>query len=339
LWGLLVFAGIQMGLAAYFKRQHAFSDFEFDRRLSALKALIVKYPDSPLFLVLGSSRSLFGIRPELLAQSPSSPLKTPLIYNFSVPGGDPLQEAVYLKRLLKRGIRPQWLLIECWTICIAKANDLNDDLKFDMKQVEWGDLAIYRKCRGRSYVSYRDWLMTKIGRCYTGRDYLLARFAPFLKTRQTKTDEILPIDPWGWNLPLRWPTDPQSHRILLDAVRARFIPELAIWKLSTIGDKSMQQMLETCRQQKIKPIMLFMPESPEFRSLYGPMLRAHVRSYFTGLADRYSALWVDTNDWLDEAAFYEGFHLVPDAAAVFTKRLEMEVLPAIAAAERQRRQS
>src|SRR5262245_36147599 len=181
-WGVALFAVFQVALTAYLKDERSISDFEFDRRLASLKQLIAQHPGRPLFLVLGSSRSLFGIRPELLVDSGSTGASIPIFYNFSVPSGGPLQEVLYLQRLLSRGIRPQWLLVECWTVCLAKDKDLIDDVMFGIRKLKWGDLPIYRKCKRCSRELYADWLMTHISQCYTGRDRILADFAPALRT-------------------------------------------------------------------------------------------------------------------------------------------------------------
>ena len=111
LWFLAGFAICQAILAvaveAWLDRVR---DPEFAAKVERLRARRVEQPDRPLILVLGSSRAEFGLYSDDLSATagPSSPL----IFNFAVGGCGPLLQQVFLERLLKEGLRPDFVFVE-----------------------------------------------------------------------------------------------------------------------------------------------------------------------------------------------------------------------------------
>src|SRR5262249_39956547 len=57
-------------------------------------------------------------------------------------------------------------------------------------------------------------------------------------------------------------------------------------------------------------------------------VRAETDRYLGRLGAEYGVPLIDTRDWMNDTDFADGFHLWPEAAAVFTERFAPEVLPA-----------
>src|SRR5262245_35057177 len=111
-WGLAVFVGAQLALAAAIEQwRPEWRDPEYGTKRRLLHALLAEQPDRPLLLVLGSSRTDAGLRPDRL---PDVLPGSPVVFNFSLVGSGPFKELLCLHRLLAEGIRPQWLIVECW---------------------------------------------------------------------------------------------------------------------------------------------------------------------------------------------------------------------------------
>jgi hypothetical protein len=72
--------------------------------------------------------------------------------------------------------------------------------------------------------------------------------------------------------------------------------------------------------------LFVMPEGPEFRALYPRRTRAAADGYVRRLATEYGAPLVDCREWAPDDAFSDSFHLLPDAAAAFSRRLGAEVV-------------
>src|SRR3954470_25044113 len=88
LWLLAGFAVCQLGLAVTIESAlPGVRDPEFEGRLERLKARRAEAPGRPLVLVLGSSRTAFGLDARRLsaAERPHGPL----VFNFGILGGGP----------------------------------------------------------------------------------------------------------------------------------------------------------------------------------------------------------------------------------------------------------
>ncbi|OYV90071.1 MAG: hypothetical protein B7Z73_06395 [Planctomycetia bacterium 21-64-5] len=95
---------------------------EYGRKLALLKTQLRQLPQRPLLLLLGSSRTAYGVRPDRLFDAAT--VETPLVYNFGILGGGPLYELLYFQRLLAAGIRPRWVVIEVHPALLKTAPEL-----------------------------------------------------------------------------------------------------------------------------------------------------------------------------------------------------------------------
>src|SRR5262249_43309369 len=87
-------------------------DPPYGHKLARLREQLAEQPGRPLALVLGSSRSLMGVRPDLLTDRHQPEEQQPLVFNFALAGSDPTHELLTIHRLLGEGVRPRWVLIE-----------------------------------------------------------------------------------------------------------------------------------------------------------------------------------------------------------------------------------
>src|SRR6516225_10207066 len=113
-WAALFFVLGQLALVLIEQARPILRDPDYGHRAASLRAQCAASPDRPLLLVIGSSRVSTGIRPEILPGFSTADGRTPVIFNFGVPGAGPTQQLLYLRRLLAEGIRPTWLVVECW---------------------------------------------------------------------------------------------------------------------------------------------------------------------------------------------------------------------------------
>ncbi|HXT58105.1 MAG TPA: DUF1574 family protein, partial [Pirellulales bacterium] len=87
-------------------------DPEFGQKLARLRSLCAEFPDRPLVLVLGSSRSDYGVCPGAIERAWTSQRENIVVFNFAVMGGGPVTELVLFHELLAEGVRPSCVLIE-----------------------------------------------------------------------------------------------------------------------------------------------------------------------------------------------------------------------------------
>src|SRR5262249_57475954 len=81
-----------------------------------LRRRVAAPPHRPLLLMLGSSRPAVGFRPGVLSPAGDDPDSGPLVFNFSLLSSGPVLELLCLQRLLDDGIRPDFVLVECWPL-------------------------------------------------------------------------------------------------------------------------------------------------------------------------------------------------------------------------------
>ena len=69
-----------------------------------------------------------------------------------------------------------------------------------------------------------------------------------------------------------------------------------------------------------------MPESPEFRRSYGSAGLAEASAELQAVSQRAGTPLFDTNDWIPEDGFVDGYHLTHAGAELFTRMLERDIL-------------
>src|SRR5437773_787793 len=109
LWALGLLIGAQVvfffPLSAWWPQLH---DPQYGSRLTRLRSRLAhRRQNHPFVLVLGSSHTALGVRPEVLEGNSS-----PFLFNFSMNDGCPVVSLLCLHRLLSDGIKPDWLLVE-----------------------------------------------------------------------------------------------------------------------------------------------------------------------------------------------------------------------------------
>src|ERR1700722_15596487 len=106
------------GAVAYFldEARPRLRDPEYARRISSLRVRIAENPNRPLVLVVGSSRTAMGIKPNEreISRSAKAASNDFLMFNLSLIGGGPVLELIVAQRAFAEGIKPAVLLVEYW---------------------------------------------------------------------------------------------------------------------------------------------------------------------------------------------------------------------------------
>src|SRR5207302_250325 len=111
-WGLLFFILIQIAwIVALEGPWLELRDPEFAYRLARLREARAERPDSPLLLILGSSRAAAGFRPAALPSCRLPDGREPLVFNFALVGSGPIEELLCWRRLREARIRPDYVAI------------------------------------------------------------------------------------------------------------------------------------------------------------------------------------------------------------------------------------
>jgi hypothetical protein len=330
-WAAVAFAALN--LSVWFVADYldpALREPQYGHKLAILKGQLGQPAPRPLVLLLGTSRTAYGVQPHALASLPA-PDRTapdePLIFNFGILGGGPVYELLHFRRLLEAGIHPQAVVIE---IHPALLNLPPEFLPVQTPPVEYcnaHDMTLLCGCFGHEPSTWQEWLCCRAEACYRFRCEMVRRLAPrWLPDQRPNVYAVEKTTSSGW-LPGPWSTPPDAVRQAnAKVVRQVYAPCYRDFAISERPDRALREVLALCRQENIVSALLLMPESDELRDEAVTAAQPQVERYVWRLADEYGSEVFDASRWCENSDFVDGQHLLPEAALRLSERLGRRVL-------------
>jgi len=310
------------GLACYVACQLAFSavlyDPEYQWRQEALETRLAADPHRPLLLVMGSSRTLMAFSAELLPPMRTTSGQPALPFNFSHAAAGPVMNLMDLRRLLREGIHPDWLVLEMMPPFLAGEG-------FDALTADLGarDLPLLQH-----YVSpwmlYGKYALARLLTDHRHQLEFIRRHGPAWILGEKKGPES-GHGPLG-GFAVSASIDPDQRARRTDLMRRQYAPTLQEYELSPAGDRATHALLELCRREHIRLVLLLMPEASAFRSWYPPRARTTLSQYLDHISREFDVPVVDARTWVADEDFMDGHHVLRGGQAAFTSRLGREVL-------------
>ncbi len=326
LWGLAFFVAGQVALTAYMDRRHPeMRDPNYGYKMAVLRPFLKANAGRPLVLFVGSSRTLAGLRPELLPACQIGGVR-PAVFNFGVTGnGPPLYNLINLRRLLDEGVQPDWVFLEVLpyflSVDIVEANENLAD------QVFWSDLPLLCRYMREPVHLYRLWWQAHLLTGFSHRLFLANRYVFSRITGQPFHDErSLPLDRGGWFICPVCRLGADEYRRRYEHARQEYEAGLGQLHLVPGPDRALRDFLDLCRARGIHVGLYLMPEGKDFQRWYSPAGRAEIDAYLARLSREYHVPLVDARDWNPASDFLDGHHLLPCGTARFTRRFGREVL-------------
>lgn len=296
-------------------------DPEFGNKLTRLRSRIEENPSRPLIVVLGSSRSDFGICPREMARLSDQPGPPPQLFNFAILGGGPITEAVMLNELLAWGVRPDGLLVELNGVLLNQTPGFQEENWIQAERLGRAGLQTLQRYSSHPEELGRRWLRARLVPCYSSRHLLLSRIAPRWVEPIHRQDRCRQPDEDGW-------LELEPREVSLAERRRRVESQLNIYALpfrdfavSPRADAALRDLLDVCGKRRIAVGLVLMPEASEFRSARGAEGARCFEAYAARLCGEYSVPLIDAQDWTTDSDFADGDHLLPDAARRFSRRL------------------
>lgn len=339
LWVAAFFVCAQVALDVVLDVRYPESfDGEFALRLATLRARIAEAPKRPLMLLVGSSRTDLSFIPEILPALRTQAGADVCVFNFSHLGAGPAMNLVEVRRLLRAGIRPDWLVLE------LMPSQLGDSTQNVLTQSSGPkDLRLVARYRGwvRSYGRY---FRGRLVPCCKHRSFILRRVCPgFVQPAELEEVDRMGIDRLGGNFCVEWlgtrvwqlspHMDPNEIRARTDAARSGYLPALQRLELCKLSDRTTRELLDLCRHRHIQTVLLRSPEGTAFQSWYSTHSRELVDDYCARISREYGLPVVDGRNWLEDVDFSDSHHALLSGATHFTRRLGREVLQPLAAGE------
>jgi hypothetical protein len=321
-WALLSFVLFQLLLGWRLERgPTARRDPDYALKEQRLRALLARYPRRPLIVALGSSRTLLGLA--------AARVRPALVFNFGLTGAGPLLEHLCLTRLLAAGIRPDFLLVEVLPALLhqADAAPIEEDwldgsrLCLDELAALWPDHSHPSRLLG-------PWCRSRLLPCYHDRLGLGAGLGLKAPAAVALAEGL---DSHGWYAypASRVATTERDRRLAM--ARAQYVSDKPEGggglRLAAGPARALRSLLDRCRAEGIPAALVLMPEGSEFRGFLPAPVRAGLDGFLTDLARTERVPLIDARDWVEDAGFWDGHHLLPEGALTFTRRLEREVVP------------
>jgi hypothetical protein len=334
LWTLACIVVSQPALSIYLDKQRLeMRDPLYGHRLQHLRERLTESPNSSLFLIMGSSRVKYSVRPDAM-QLPSVVNRLqPIVYNFGINGMGTIRELMHLRRLLADGIRPKWLLVEIWPPLWAEAGFFRESRMVQGEDdLHWRDwLVLCRYFRNDSDV-LRLAIQKSLTPLRAYRDTLLSFTAQSLLTPDQLSEirkrarDALPSDRGGWfPLPFEVTTPEEKHRAKRDG-EDKIKPLLQTVSIDPRSDSALRELLAECRQRDISVTLILLPEPSWTRSWYTAQARFVVRDYLTRLRHDCAVPIVDARAWASDDEFSDSSHMGGKGVGAFSRRLGREVV-------------
>jgi hypothetical protein len=283
-------------------------------------------PDQPLVLFLGSSRFLFGVRPDLLASGREAGDMQPVVFNFGEARAGPVSHLVYLNRLVHRGIRVSHLFVEVWPCHLTTGCHGVELNQIAGRPVHWCDLPLLWRHTETPRELVSRCFQDHMAPSHAYRQALLGRCAMDWLLSQQAQHAALDVDALGWHAEPAAPAGPEKAYRMQRGFRPAFESGFRKWTFSAMEDQALRQIIALCRRHRIGLTLVYMPEGPEFQSWCPAAIRRQVDVYLDRLSQETEVPWINARDWMPESAFVDSFHLSCDGAQAFTERFGREVL-------------
>jgi hypothetical protein len=327
-WTLMFFLAVQAGLGLHLYRNHPdVWDPEFYVRYRHLRARLAEAPNRPLALALGSSRVAFGFRPAAVTGARPRSDRDPVLYNFALLGCGPVRELLVLRRLLRWGVRPDWLFIEVWPPFLPHQGFYCEENLVFKRDIYWSDVAVLARLYRRPWDAFSRLVEEVVTPGVHYRIDVLDQYAPFLLPRDPPIDFLrylsyAQLDGSGW---LPAPVPPGGVDTQHAHSKSVTQPILEAFTVNPISRSAMEDLLKECRADHIKPVLVLLPEQSALRSWYPAPKRAALEKYLQEVSEEHRVPVIDARDWIADNDFADFCHLLPRGADTFSGRFGRDV--------------
>lgn len=325
LWAVCIYALAQVALFSVSDRWKSVGPLNESRKWPRLREIATANPDRPLALMLGSSRVCWAFQAGRLNGMRDTDGRPLQFYNFGIPATGSIHALLYVRDMLAEGIHPNLLLIEYLPPLLSEAHGTwpSEEYFAPMAWTTASDLLRLNPYFSRhKQQKWKEWIEARAASWYSFRNQIGDETRKLLLGK----GPIPPpkIDEWGACI-LNEPPPPELREsdkaFSLDLYR----PPLASYRVGHGPSRALRELLELCRRENIRVVMVVMPESAAFRALYTAETSKTAREYLDGLVRRYGLDVIDADEWLPDDEFEDGHHVMAPGAEHFSVRLREEL--------------
>jgi hypothetical protein len=300
----------QIGLAIHVDRGPVqLRDPEYQLLEDRWRACFENDPDRKRIMALGSSRTAYGLAAKQLTQTQED-----VWFNFGIPGAGPLMQYLVLQRLADQGLMPDLLLIEVLPAfyhagCIQREAGMMDGARLN-----WNELAEVQRRTEGAWQPFAKWFMARA--LPTERHH--AELRTHLGFDGISKSQDFRIDSHGWQPRI----DPALHtqrEALTEMAHRQYDSTYANYQPLLRSFRLLLDMARLAHSHGTRIILVVPPESSSFRAQY-PIEWEKTMAVVAALP---LLPVIDARGWVPDEHFYDGHHLLPMGAAIFTNRLPL----------------
>lgn len=331
--GLACFLVAQIGLgwAIHTERSPLRDPIYFDKLVKLRQhpaffpAASSNHPATVLFI--GSSRTLNAVDARSAQVKLSQSLGRPIeAFNFGQAGAGPVTNAIYLRRLLKEGVKPDFAVIEVHPTFLAGQRPDPPETRWLLPiRLRPEEMPVVRAMGFPAKPPAVHGPRGFIAPWYEYRFLLLDRYAPFFLMTDQRLNGGHESDDFGFTR-LQDDIDVDSKKRLLAIAFSQYAYYLGGYRPNGCGLDAVRDALETCQAAGIRAAIAFLPESSEWRSWYDPAGLKELDEVFARVSREYGVPVFDGRRWVPDGLALDGHHLAGAGADVFTDRLVREAL-------------
>ena len=284
--------------------------------------------DKPLTLLLvGSSRTLNAVDARAASDQLTANLGRPVeVFNFAQAGAGPITNAVYVRRLIAEGVKPDFALIEVHPVFLAGQRPDPPEgrwlLPFRLRPAE---LPMVRGMGFPAAAPPTHGPRGLVAPLYEYRFLVLDRYAPWMLMDNNRLNGGHEPDAWGFAR-LADAVTPKRRAELLARTRGQYADYFPGFRPNGIGVSGVRDTLEQCRAAGWRAGLVLMPESSELLGWYDPAGLEELDNVTAGLAAEYGVPVFDCRRWVPDDRTMDGHHLTGAGADLLTGRLAREAL-------------
>lgn len=328
LWGLLAFATIQVALEAAVERQPKWRDPAYAEKLLKLQRRLPAAPDNtPVVVVLGSSRTQNDIDASHLEEELAARCgRRVSAFNFGLKAAGPLNELIVLRRLLADKVRPDLLVVEVMPAFLAETGGPFLFTFFPPHTFSIEELSLIDGFSSGAGLGH-DWWKGRLIPSQTHRLGLMHDVALSWLPPDAWSTSVGSCDDAGWQSLWRDAQTDERREKGMEWARREYIDHFKNFRLGGSSCRALTEILNLCRAEGIPAALLLLPEITEFRSWYSPDVEDQLEAFLGDLGRKYAATVINGRAWVTDEEFFDGHHLLPQAATDFAERLGPRLSP------------
>ncbi|MFO0802780.1 MAG: DUF1574 family protein [Gemmataceae bacterium] len=329
--GCALFFAVQFGLgwAVHTEHNPLRDPIYFDKL-----ALLKKHPAffappggrSSTVLFLGSSRTLNAVNARAASVQFTDAFGEPVeAFNFGQAGAGPITNAVYLRRLVKEGVKPDFAVIEIHPTFLAGQRPDPPETKWLLPiRLRPDELPVVRAMGFPAAEPAVHGPRGFLAPLYEYRFLTLDRYAPWFLMSNQRLNGGHECDDFGFTR-LQEQVNPADKPALLAIAKGQYASYFDGYRPNGCGVNGLRDTIEVCQANGIRPALAMMPESPTWLAWYDAEGLKELKRLADRLGEEYGVPVFDGRTWVPDELTVDGHHVAGPGADMFTKRIVSDV--------------